>query len=47
VPPLAIHVVYQGGRKAPARIRSFVDFAVKALREHPALNPAASLHEMK
>ncbi|KOY01939.1 LysR family transcriptional regulator [Pseudomonas nunensis] len=37
LPPLPIHVVYQGGRKAPARIRSFVDFMVKALREHPAL----------
>jgi len=35
--PLPIHIVYQGGRKAPARIRSFVDFMVKALREHPAL----------
>ncbi|MGY4661092.1 LysR family transcriptional regulator [Pseudomonas chlororaphis] len=37
--PLPIHVVYQGGRKAPARVRSFVDFAVQALREHPALQP--------
>ena len=37
LPPLPIHVVYQGGRKAPARVRSFVDFAVSALREHPAL----------
>ena len=37
LPPLPIHVVYQGGRNAPARIRSFVDFAVYALREHPAL----------
>jgi DNA-binding transcriptional LysR family regulator len=37
MPPLPIHVVYQGGRKAPARVRSFVDFTVKALREHPAL----------
>ena len=37
LPPLPIHVVYQGGRNAPARIRSFVDFTVKALREHPAL----------
>ena len=35
--PLPIHVVYQGGRKAPARIRSFVDFAVNELRDHPAL----------
>ncbi|SEF02295.1 MULTISPECIES: LysR family transcriptional regulator [Pseudomonas] len=38
LPPLPIHVVYQGGRNAPARIRSFVDYAAKALREHPALN---------
>ena len=37
LPPLPIHVVYQGGRKAPARVRSFVDFAVNTLREHPAL----------
>ncbi|WP_285431505.1 LysR family transcriptional regulator [Pseudomonas sp. fls2-241-R2A-110] len=37
LPPLPIHVVYQGGRKAPVRVRSFVDFVVKALREHPAL----------
>jgi len=37
--PLPIHVVYQGGRKAPARVRSFVDFAVQALRGHPALQP--------
>lgn len=37
LPPLPIHVVYQGGRKAPVRVRSFVDFAVKTLREHPAL----------
>jgi len=36
LPPLPIHVVYQGGRKAPARVRSFVDFVVQALREHPA-----------
>jgi DNA-binding transcriptional LysR family regulator len=37
LPPLPIHVVYQGGRNAPVRVRSFVDFAVGALREHPAL----------
>ncbi len=37
MPPLPIHVLYQGGRKAAARVRSFVDFTVKALREHPAL----------
>lgn len=38
LPPLPIHVVYQGGRKAPVRVRSFVDFTVKVLREHPALH---------
>jgi len=38
LPPLPIHVVYQGGRNAPARVRSFVDFTVNALREHSALS---------
>ncbi|WP_260956146.1 LysR family transcriptional regulator [Pseudomonas citri] len=38
IPPLPVHVVYQGRRKAPARVRSFVDFIVRALREDPALN---------
>ncbi|MFJ2486238.1 LysR family transcriptional regulator [Pseudomonas sp. NPDC087639] len=47
LPPLPIHVVYQGGRKAPARVRSFVDFTVNALREHPALKNVALLHEKK
>ena len=37
LPPLPIHVLYQGGRNAPARVRSFVDFTVSALRRHPAL----------
>ncbi|MBV4472673.1 MULTISPECIES: LysR family transcriptional regulator [Pseudomonas] len=47
LPPLPIHVVYQGGRKAPARVRSFVDYAVKALREHPALKDAALFRQVK
>lgn len=47
LPPLPIHVVYQGGRKAPARIRSFVDFTAEALREHPALKNAALFHSVK
>ena len=47
LPPLPIHVVYQGGRKAPARIRSFVDFTAEALREHPALEGSALLRPMK
>ncbi|MFJ2280894.1 LysR family transcriptional regulator [Pseudomonas sp. NPDC087803] len=47
LPPLPIHVVYQGGRKAPARVRSFVDYAVKVLREHPALQNGALFHQVK
>ncbi|VVN23948.1 HTH-type transcriptional regulator DmlR [Pseudomonas fluorescens] len=38
LPPQPVHVIYQGGRKAPARIRSFVDLVVLALRAHPALH---------
>ncbi|SDS40806.1 transcriptional regulator, LysR family [Pseudomonas asplenii] len=37
LPPLPIHVVYQGGRTAPVRVRSFVDFMVAALRENLVL----------
>ncbi|WP_085630345.1 MULTISPECIES: LysR family transcriptional regulator [unclassified Pseudomonas] len=47
LPPLPIHVVYQGGRKAAARVRSFVDYAVKALREHPGLKNAALFRPVK
>ncbi|MET1079667.1 MAG: LysR family transcriptional regulator [Pseudomonas sp.] len=36
-PPVAVHLLYREGRKAAARVRSFVDFAVPRLREHPAL----------
>jgi DNA-binding transcriptional LysR family regulator len=35
-PALAVHVVYREGRNASMRVRSFVDFTVAALREHPA-----------
>jgi DNA-binding transcriptional LysR family regulator len=38
-PPLPIHVVYQGGRKVPAKVRTLVDFCVEQLRENPAVNP--------
>lgn len=31
-PPLPIHVVHQEGRRAAARVRAFVDFAVERLR---------------
>jgi len=37
-PPLPVHLVYREGRKAAARVRSFVDFAATRLSEHPALH---------
>jgi DNA-binding transcriptional LysR family regulator len=39
LPPLPIHVVYQGGRKVPAKVRTFVDFCVQRLGSDLALNP--------
>lgn len=39
-PPLPIHVVYQEGRKAAAKVRAFVDFAVERLRTVNYLNTA-------
>jgi DNA-binding transcriptional LysR family regulator len=36
---LPVHIVYREGRKAAARVRSFVDFAVARLRAEPSLNP--------
>ena len=35
--PLPIHVVHQEGRRASAKLRSFVDFAVARLRSDPAI----------
>jgi DNA-binding transcriptional LysR family regulator len=35
--PIPIHVVYREGRRAPARVRAFVDFAVPRLRADAAL----------
>lgn len=37
-PPVPLHVVYREGRRAAARVRSFVDLAVAGLRNHGALN---------
>lgn len=37
IEPLPIHVVYREGRRAPARVRAFVDFAVGRLRADAAL----------
>jgi DNA-binding transcriptional LysR family regulator len=37
--PLPIHLLYREGRRAPARVRAFVDFASHRLRADLALNP--------
>ena len=37
--PVPVHLVYVAGRKAPAKVRSFVDFAVERLRKVPVLSP--------
>lgn len=36
-PALPVHLVYREGRKACARVRTLIDFAVPRLRDHPAL----------
>jgi len=36
-PALPVYLLYREGRRAAARVRSFVDFAASQLREHPAL----------
>ncbi|MGY2258534.1 LysR family transcriptional regulator [Pseudomonas sp. SDO55104_S430] len=41
LPAMPVHVVYREGRKASMRVRSFVDFIVDGLREHPAMQPDA------
>ena len=35
--PIPVHVVYPGGRRAPAKVRAFVDLAVERLRANPLL----------
>jgi DNA-binding transcriptional LysR family regulator len=35
--PLPVHLVYREGRRAPARVRAFVDFASQRLRRQLAL----------
>jgi DNA-binding transcriptional LysR family regulator len=37
-PPLPIHIMYAEGRQAPAKVRTFVDAAVTALRSNRLLN---------
>jgi DNA-binding transcriptional LysR family regulator len=36
--PVPVYLVYREGRRASARVRSFVDFAVERLRQHPVLS---------
>jgi DNA-binding transcriptional LysR family regulator len=38
---LPVHVVYRERRNASMRLRSFVDYMVDGLREHPAMRPDA------
>lgn len=35
--PIPVHVAWRGGRRAPAKIRRFAEFAIDNLRAHPAL----------
>ncbi|MBD8908410.1 LysR family transcriptional regulator [Methylorubrum zatmanii] len=39
--PVPIHVVSPEGRRAPAKVRAFVDLAAARLRADPRVNPAA------
>ena len=39
LPPMPVHVVYPEGRKSSAKVRSFVDFCVDALRRDLAALP--------
>ena len=40
MPPVPVHLVYPEGRKSSAKVRSFVDFCVEALRRDLAALPA-------
>ncbi|MBC7995222.1 MAG: LysR family transcriptional regulator [Rhizobacter sp.] len=37
-PPIPVQLVYAEGRKASAKVRSFIDFALERLRAQPVLN---------
>ena len=40
LPPVPVHIVYPAGRRAPAKVRAFVDFAAARLRAEPVLRGA-------
>jgi len=37
LPPVPVHLVYPAGRRAPAKVRAFIDFAAARLRAEPVL----------
>jgi len=37
-PPIPVHVIHAEGRRASAKVRAFVDFAVEKLRANPMIN---------
>jgi len=37
--PIPVHLVHVAGRKAPAKVRAFIDFAAERLRSVPVLSP--------
>lgn len=37
-PPIPVHVIHAEGRRASAKVRTFVDFAVEKLRANPMIN---------
>lgn len=42
VPPLPIHLLYQGGERVPAKVRTFVDHCAERLLQDPALRALAA-----
>lgn len=36
-PPVPVHIVYPAGRRAPAKVRAFIEFAAQRLRAEPVL----------
>jgi DNA-binding transcriptional LysR family regulator len=42
-PPIPVQIVTLAGRRAPAKVRAFVDFAIERLRREPVLGGAAFL----
>ena len=39
--PLPVHLVHLEGRRAPAKVRAFIDYATARLRDDPLINPRA------